>query len=138
MDNNMWVLDRETTIYSKIKAQTLSRLKKAFPDLNITRDGRVQTEPMFPNVFISFLQPVEQGNDLENKTINAVLLTIQVEVTVTQEQGLAVADSVSWTILDIAKSMGFNASMPYYDTTSNKTYRTISRFTRTIGYNDTL
>jgi len=136
MADNTWVLDREQTIYSKTKALVLSRLRKKYPDITVTQDSRVLTDPKFPNVFIKFLQPIEQGQDLVGDAINAVLLTVQIEVTVTQEQGMMVANEVSWVLLDVYKSMGFGASMPYFDTSTTKTYRTISRFTRIIGYND--
>ena len=136
--SNSWVADRETTIYSKVKAKLTSKFIKTYPDINITQDGKKIVDPKFPNIFISFLQPVEQGKDLEGKTINAVLLTMQIDVSVSRAMGMTVANEVSWAIVDILKDMGFEASMPYFSSDMEEVYRSIARYSRVIGYNDTI
>lgn len=136
--SNSWVFDRQTTIYSRIKAIGTSKLKKKYPDINFTQDGRVVTSPKFPNVYIKFLQPMESGKDLEGNGINAVNLTVEIDVTVTQSMGMQVCNEVSWIIVDVLKEMCFDAQMPYFDATSTETYRTIARYSRVIGYNDVL
>lgn len=136
--SNTWVLDRQTTIYSRIKAITTSKLKKKYPNINITQDSRVLTNPQFPNVYIKFLQPMESGKDIEGKSINAVNMTVEIDVTVTQTMGMNVANEVSWIVVDILKEMGFDAQMPYFDAPSTEIYRTIARYSRVIGYNDIL
>ena len=77
------------------------------------------------------------GKDLDGKDINAVYLTAQIEVTVTSAQEISVANRVSQVVVDCMKEMRFSATLPEFANTDSE-YRTISRFARYIGNEETL
>lgn len=134
--DNSWVGDIETSIFSKVKAILNSKLKKKYPDLFITDDDEVPSNPKFPSVYIEFLQSRETGQDLEGKSINAIRMTIDVQVTSTKEQGMMVAKEVAYVVMDIFKNMNFDANLPFFDNTGDGTKRMIARYSRVIGHND--
>lgn len=133
-----WVLDRQTTIYSKAKAMLNAELKSKYPDLFITDNGEVVSNAKFPSIYINFLQPTERGRDLEGDVINAIYLTVEVQVSVTSAQGLKVAREVSYAVVDVFKSMRFDATMPDFENDGDGTKRMIARYARIIGYNDSI
>ena len=136
MDNS-WVFKTQTKIYSRLNAVCTAKLIKDYPDINITMDDHAPTKAKFPNVYVHFLPSVELGADLEGQDVNAIYCTVQIEVTVTNGQGITVANKVSQVVVDCMKEMRFNATLPEF-TNSDSIYRTVSRFTRTIGKDDTL
>lgn len=136
--SNIWVADAQTLIYSKAKAMLISKLKTTYPSLYVTDDDETPSEAQFPSVYIHFLQPSERGQDLEGKSINAIYLTAEVEVTVTKAQGISVAKEVAYKAMDIFKSMSFDGRLPFEDNRGDGTKRMIARYSRTIGYNDTI
>lgn len=138
-DNNLWALDRETTIYSYVEGFVLSKLKSKYPELKVTQDDNDNEEATFPTVYIHFLQSDERGEDLEGTGINAVYMTAQVEIYVTKTQNLKTLKEVSSVVIDAFKSKRFKATMPEIQTnTASGSVRAISRFSRLVGYNDTI
>lgn len=135
--DNTWVFDTQTNIYSRLKGMCEAGLKTKYPDVTVTMDNHVPTTPKFPNIYLHFLMPVEVGSDLEGQDINAIYLTAQVDVTVTEAQGMMVANEVSQVVTDSMKDMRFVATLPEFVNTDTE-YRTVSRFARTIGKGDTL
>lgn len=139
MTDNLWVLDAETTIFSRAKGIIVSTLKSAYPDIDVTKSDCANENAKFPTVYIHALQPYERGNDLENDGVNAVDLTYQVEVYVTKTQNIEVARKVSSVVINAFKSMRFNAVMPETSvSTPTGTLRSIMRFTRVLGSNETI
>mgnify|MGYP006935971304 CR=1 FL=1 len=136
MDNS-WVFDIQDKIYSRLDAVCRAKLSRKYPDINVTMDNNVSTTAKFPNVYLHFLPMMEIGNDLDGKDINAVNLTAQVDVTVTNSQEMSVANEVSQVVVNCMKDMRFSATLPEFVNTSSD-YRTVSRFTRTIGNADKL
>ena len=136
--SSIWVSDVQTTIYSRAKAMLLASLKSKYPDLFVTDDDEVTSDPKFPAVYIHFLQPAERGQDIEGKEINAIYLTVEVDVTATKAQGKAVAREVAYKVMDIFKGMYFTATMPSFQNDGSGTKRMIARYARVIGYNDTI
>ena len=137
MVDNSWVFDIQDKIYSRLQAMCLSKLAGTYKDITVTMDDHVPTKPKFPNVYLHFMTPVEIGGDLDGSDINAVYLTAQVDVTVTNAQGMTVANKVSQVVVDCMKEMRFAATLPEFVNTDSE-YRTVSRFTRTIGNADKL
>lgn len=139
MTDELWVIDAETTVFSRAKGIIVSTLKSVYPDIDVTESDCANEEAKFPTVYIHALQPYERGNDLENDGINAVDLTYQVEVYVTKAQNLEVARKVSSVVVNAFKSMRFNATMPEIQTnTPTGTLRSIMRFSRILGSNETI
>lgn len=134
-----WVYDRQTTIFSKVRAILLSRLKSKYPDLYITEDNATPTKPKFPTVYISFIGAPERGQTLINNTVNAVEMTVEVHVKVTTAQGVTVNQEVAWEVVDAFKSLGFNVTLPNMATSNiDGIYESVSRYTRIIGNGDVL
>ena len=134
-----WVYDRQTTIYSKVRAILLSRLKSKYNDLYITEDNATPTKPKFPTVYISFIGASERGQTIENTTINAVDMTAEVHVKVSTAQGITVNQEVCWEVVDAFKSLGFNTTMPNIPVSDyDGVYESVSRFTRLIGNGDVI
>lgn len=136
MDNS-WVFDIQDKIYSRLDAVCRAKLSRKYPNISVTMDNNVSTTAKFPNVYLHFLPMMEIGNDLDGKDINAAYLTAQVDVTVTNSQEMSVANEVSQVVVNCMKDMRFNATLPEFVNTSSE-YRTVSRFTRTIGNADEL
>lgn len=136
--DNKWVLDVQTKIYSKAKAMLTARLLKKYPKLYITDDDENPTDAQFPTIYIQFLEPSERGQDLEGNGINAVYLTVEVEVTATKTQGMMVAKEVAYEVVDVFKSMMFNGRLPIFANDGSGTKRMVARYSRVIGYNDSI
>lgn len=132
----MWTSDIQSMVFTRVKARGNNALKSKYPNIYFTNSDRVQTEPKFPTVYVHEVGSVEQGMDLKNTEINAVLSTFQIDVTdnVSQDRAREVMNNVVATM----KSMSFSiVSMPQFENTSN-TYRQTARFRRMIGKGDLL
>ena len=138
MKENKWIFNIQTFIYSRIKAILTSKLKSKYKDLFITDDNEVPTDPKFPSIYFEFLQPVERGKDLEGKGINAIYLTVEVQVSVTKAQGINVAREVAFEVLECFKDLSFEATMPNFEKDGSGTKRMIARYSRVIGYNEAI
>lgn len=135
--DNTWVFDIQDKIYSRLDATVQARLSGKYPDIFVTTDNHVPTHPKFPNIYLHFLAPIEIGKDLDGADINAVYLTAQIEVTVTNAQEMSVANEVSAVVVECMKDMRFSATLPEFINTDSE-YRTVSRFARTIGNEEAL
>lgn len=135
--DNSWIFDIQDKIYSRLDAICKAKLSSKYPDINVTMDSHVPTKPKFPNVYLHFLSPVEIGRDLDGQDLNAIYLTAQVDITVTNAQEMSVANEVSQVVVDCMKDMRFSATLPEFINTDSE-YRTVSRFARTIGNADEL
>ena len=107
-----WVADRQTTIYSRVKAIITSKLKKKYSSLYVTEDNATPTTAQFPTVYITFVGASERGQTLNGTTINAVEMTVEVHIKTTKAQGLVVNREVAWEVVEAFKTMGFTATMP--------------------------
>lgn len=132
----MWTNEISSIVFTRIKTEATKRLSGKYPDIYFTNSDRAQTEPKFPTVYIHEIGSVEQGQDLENLQINAVMTTFQIDVTDNQSQNRA--NNVMSCVVEIMKSMRFSVvSMPEFQNTES-TYRSIARFRRVIGSGDIL
>lgn len=75
MDNN-WYMQ----IQSKVLTQVEYMMKKKYPKLICTTKNENGQPAKFPTLFLHELQSIEQGQDLTNETVNAVLSTIEIQV----------------------------------------------------------
>lgn len=126
----------ESQIFSRIKSNFSDRIKKKYPDLNFTTSDKAPTKAKFPTVYVHMLESPEIGSDLDGTSINGITATFQIDVTDNQNQTRA--DEAAKEILRIMKTMRFKVvGMPFHDN-SGDTYRTISRYRRTVGAGDIL
>lgn len=133
MIDNSWVIDIEPKIYSIIKAKTEKEIKKKYPDVNFTMDDAVQNDPKFPSIYMRFLQSIEVGEDLEGQSINGIMCTVDVRITVSKTQDLTALRWVNTKILNAFKELRFDAKMPRLNDSTVDTKSSTMRFERIIG-----
>lgn len=134
--DNQWAFDLGTTIFSIVKSKTLAELKSKYPDIFVTDKGKTNGKAVFPTVYIQELSGSERGTDLDGSYINAVLETIQVDVTTNTSK--ADVSKVMSVVASIFKEMRFTIqTMPNFEY-NGETYRKTARFQRIIGANDRL
>ena len=135
----MWVNDAQNKIYTIVKYRASKNLTE-FPSLEFTTNVESGNPTSFPSVYIHFMPSMEQGRDLECKGINGFLCGVQVQVTVTKEQGEKACQTVSWEVLSQFKALSFEVSMmPEFIRTGNADIRQMTfRVRRAIGANNTI
>lgn len=133
--DNSWVFSLETTIFTKIKSEGLKLLKDKYPKINFTTSSVNMGSPIFPTVYVHELAGREIGQDLTNKTINAVVESLQVEVITDTSQ--SDCKYIASVIGSLFKSLSFSVdSFPSFENGSSY-YRTVMRVSRTFGQADT-
>ena len=75
MDNN-WYLQIQNKVFTQVEYM----MKKEYPKLICTTKNENGHPAKFPTLYLHELEPIEQGQDLANKSINAVLSTIEIMV----------------------------------------------------------
>ena len=105
-------------------------------DENFSTVSKLNTDAVFPFVFVRSLASSEAGEDLEGNTINAAFLSFQVDVYDNRTQSRA--RNVMDEVIRIMKTMRFQVlSMPEFDASSDEP-RITARFRRLIGSGDEL
>lgn len=134
----MWVRDREYEIYTLVKARTKRIFGDKYKDMYFTQDDEQIVETQLPTVFIHSMPGAELGRTIDGKTLNAMLLTFEISVTVSKKQGQAVASEVIWEVVAQFKKLRFNIIMsPEFIRSNNAAMQTIvARVRRPIGAND--
>lgn len=131
----MWTSEIQSRVFSRVKNKGTKALKASYPNIYFTTSDKVQTNPKFPTIYLHEVGSVEQGQDLDNTSINAVLFTIQIDVTDNESQNRV--NEVMGEIVSIMKSMRFSVvTMPEFQNTDS-IYRSTARFRRMIGNEET-
>lgn len=131
-----WYENIFPSIMTRLKVESKKALGSTFTDLEVTDEIVAPTNPSFPTILALELPNTEQGNDLVNVDIVALMYGIQIEVTDNKKQ--ANAKQVMNEVIKIMKSMGFSVlSMPEI-TYANNVYRLVARFKRIIANGDNL
>lgn len=132
----MWTSDVCNIVFTRIKTHATKSLGARYPNIYFTTSDKIQAEPRFPSILVKELGSIEQGQDLNNTSINAVLSTFQIDVIDSQSQ--ARANEVMDEVVRIMKGMRFSiTAMPEFQNTDSD-YRSVARFRRMIGAGDTL
>ena len=136
MANDNWYVSLDSKIFTILKTRLVKKLGSKYPKLFCTMADSIDSEPVFPTVYIHTLQGVEMGADLVNESINAILNTVQVDVT--DNESMNDCRIVTMEVLNQLKLLHFNiVGMPIY-TTEGNVYRGVLRARRTIGSDDSL
>lgn len=136
VSENQWISDLETNIFSNVVAFAKPLLEKDYPDVRFTTESKSTQKPRFPTVYIHELTQVETGSTLDGKTVNAVMETMQAEITTNNDK--SDAKKVTLVVLEAFKRMRFSGGQIGEIQYESDVYRSISRFSRLIGENDTL
>lgn len=133
----MWATEIDTTVLSRLRSRGYADLKKEYPNINFTDDDRAPIDPKFPTVFYINISSAERGKTLDGKTVNALLHSVQIEVS-DNSQTNATVKAVMSKICDYMKDMRYEVvNMPFFQNTDN-VRRMVARFRRTIGANDVI
>ena len=125
---NTWYDLLESKIFSKV-ANYIEAENEA--EVFCTTDEVNVTETEFPAVWIHELEPVEQGQDLTNETVNAVLYSMQIDVYAHDKNE---AKKLMRFALAEMKALRFNVTtVPLTIQLGADVYHTVSRFRRVIA-----
>ena len=132
----MILTDIEELVYNKIKTTYPRSLIAQYPDIKFTTRDRDLVNPKFPTVYIKSVSSPETGGDLSGDSINGVKAIFEIQVIDNDSQQRAKA--ILCEVIKIMKTMRFSVTaFPEFDN-GDSTYRSIARFRRVIGANDTL
>lgn len=136
MATNDWVIDLENKIFTIVKTKASTTLKPKYPDIRFTTSGKSVTTPKFPTVYMHELPGVESGSDIDGSGINAVIYSMQIDITTnTSQEDLK---RVSAEIIKQFKELRFSISaFPDMSATAD-IYRSVIRVSRLIGVDDVL
>ena len=133
----MWTEEIDTTVLSRLKARGYSDLKSEYPSINFTDDDRAVVTAKFPNVFYLNISSPERGRTLDGTTVNAILHSVQIEVSDNGETNSTVKAVMS-KVCDYMKDMGYEiVGSPEFRNNTN-VYRRVARFRRMIGAKDVI
>lgn len=122
-----------TNVGQFVMLQTLPKLQSG---VKLVEDVAPDTPASFPTIFYTQLNPVEIGQDLENREINAIDCTVEVRGYVNTGKSSDCKRLLN-PVIEGFKRYGFNVSMfPIYSKSRN-TVEGIVRFRRVIGAGDT-
>lgn len=135
-----WIYDLENEIFTKISYRGKKKLGSDFPTIFFTMDAEPDdTTSHFPTVYIHFLPIAEQGQTLDGQEINAVLSTVQIEVSTSKDQGQKAVRQITWEIVELFKLMRYSVVMtPEIIKTGNDTNQCVARVRRMIGNADAI
>ena len=137
MADSDWVYSIESKIFTIVKTRLTNALSGTYPKLLVTQQQKLNDEPQFPTVYIQMLDSPEVGSDLENVTINGILSTFEIHITVSKAQGLSGLRKVQAAVTDNFKQLRFNmVTRGEFTRETDDTYTSISRFRRVIGGNE--
>lgn len=131
-----WTDDIESIVFTNVKARFSKKIKEKYPELTFTTDEENVGNAKFPCAYIHLLPMVEQGADLEAKTINACLATFQ--ITVISNKNSNDVKTVMGELTSIFKQLGFSVISFPEKIRNGEIYSSVSRVRRMIGSGDTL
>lgn len=138
MIDNTWAYDLPDTIFTIAKTRGQAILEADYPDTLWTKDGFENSEPSFPTIKFT-IDMAERGRDLVGEDINAVMVDVQVDVTVLKEQTINTARYVSSVVVNEMKRLKFYVDeMPFQNESTNDLIRYTFRCQRIVGQADTL
>lgn len=126
-----WVEERESDIYTLVKARARRNLVSKFPSIKFTtNEGTGANSTQYPTVYIHSIEGAERGHDFENDNVNAFQFYFQIEVTCSKEQGRESTRTVISEVLDQFKKLRFSVrTKPLYesDTSIDTAFARVSR-----------
>jgi len=135
----MWVKERENDIFTLVKLRASKNLTK-YTDLYFTQDDEQIIETRLPTVYLHNLPSAETMRTIDGRTLNGMLFTFEISVTVSKKQGQAVANEVIWEVISQFKKLRFSLIMsPEFITSNNAAVQQIvARVRRQIGASDNI
>lgn len=132
MDNS-WFASLEAKIFNIVSYRLKKALGYSDSDIKCTTDGHSGTTAVFPTFYFHELSPFESGQDVENKTLNAITETIEIIVYTKDRQQCKTI--INQAVVQM-KALGFDITMMPVITTDQNVYDGIARFRRLVGSGD--
>lgn len=133
MASNDWFASIEARVFNTVSYRLKRALNLSDKDIKCTTNGQSNSTAVFPTFYLHELSPIETGQDLENKTINAVTETIETIVyTKNRQQCKKIINEVVVQM----KALGFDVTMMPIITTDDNVYDGVARFRRIVGSGD--
>lgn len=132
--NERWYEQVESRVLTLVRYRMQRALQgKTSKNIKFTSDGESDAAPYFPTCYIHALQAMETGGDLEGRTINGMVFTIEVQTYCRDRQEcIMIMNEAVYQM----KQLAFEATaMPIVSTTNNVA-NGVARFRRTIGAGD--
>lgn len=137
MAQSDWVFSIEPKIYTIIKTRLTNALLSTYPKLFITQQEKLNDDTNLPAIYIKMLDSPEMGADLDNTTVNALMATFEVHITIAKsgtDNGLAGMRKIASEVLNNFKKLRFNVIFRgEINRETSDTYSFISRYRRVIG-----
>jgi len=140
MADTDWVYSIESKIYTIVKTRLEKSLLTTYPNLLVTQQQKLNDNTNLPSVYIKMLDSPEIGSDLENVTVNAMMVTFEVHTTIAKSgtnNGMGGLRKLASAVLENFKKLRFNmVTKGELTKETSDTYTMISRFRRVIGGNE--
>ncbi len=132
--SDRWYEQVESRVLTLVRYRMQRALQgKTSKTIKFTSDGESDAAPYFPTCYIHALQAMETGGDLEGKTINAILETIEVQTYCRDRQEcILIMNEAVYQM----KQLAFEAMAMPIVSTSSGVATGVARFRRTIGGGD--
>lgn len=138
MIDNTWAMDLPQIITTIVSTRGKTRLADTYPNASWTEEDVKNSPSVFPTIFLSYTM-TEMGADLIGQDINAVMLMVQCDVTVTKAEGIRGARFVTGVVMDEFKKLMFEVNqMPSFDDNTNDLIRLTFRARRVVGQADVI
>lgn len=129
-----WYEQVESRVLTLVRYRMQRALQgKTSKTIKFTSDGESDAAPYFPTCYIHALQAMETGGDLEGRTINGMVFTIEVQTYCRDRQEcIMIMNEAVYQM----KQLAFEATAMPIVATANNVANGVSRFRRTIGAGD--
>ena len=137
MVSDTWFSEIESTIFTHLSYRLVERVGAPYPELNCTTSSQsesLENVDDFPAIYIHLLPPLEMGNDLTNETVNALNVTMELQVFSDDSEDQC--RKIMATAIQEMKLLHFNVNMFPDPQTNDKKYFAIARFSRIVGNGD--
>ena len=132
--NERWYEQVESRVLTLVRYRMQRALQsKTSKTIKFTSDGESDAAPYFPTCYIHALQAMETGGDLEGRTINGMVFTIEVQTYCRDRQEcIMIMNEAVYQM----KQLAFEATAMPIVATTNNVANGVARFRRTIGAGD--
>lgn len=130
---NEWIEDLDSTIFTLLKINMPSVIQEKYPNMRYTTVNNNKLPSQFPTVRVQVVDAPERGRDLDNMTVNAVYMTIQVDVL--SNKSKSESKEIAFAIQRTLKNLSFEVKTPI-STEEGDIYRYIVRASRSFANGD--
>lgn len=130
-----WYAQIESTIFTIVQYNLKTRSDAPYPNLTCTTASASEMPSKFPTLYLHELSPLEQGQDLENNEINAVMHSVEIKV-FSNKNEVEVRNIMASAIAEM-KKLRYSVTLFPDPTTTNKISSAVARFRRLIARDET-